>query len=250
MEIMIPYVQNFLIILLRVSIFFVLLPFFGSRNLPAQFKIGFIVALAFILTPIVEIPHLQTSIPSLVIREVLLGIVLGLTARLIFFAVETAGQIMAGVMGLSIASSFNPEMGQSTELARIYGMLAMLIFLSLDAHHDLIYIFVKSYEWIPSGQIHINNLIPQIISEGSRMFVIALKLSAPIVIIMLITNLLMGFLSKAAPQMNVFFIGYPLFIFVGFLVIFISIPIFINVLGNYMGNIKNDMQGIIAIGRS
>lgn len=248
-EIFTQYIPNFLLILLRVGVFFTLLPFYGSKNLPAQFKIGLIIAITLILTPVIEMNIAKNDIPILVVREVLFGIILGLTARLIFFAVEMAGQIMSNAMGMSIASSFNPDMGQSTEIARLYGMITMLIFLAVDAHHDLIFIFVRSYEWIPSGQFEIRNLIPKIISDGSRLFLISLKLSAPVVIVMLITNLLLGFLYRAAPQMNIFFIGYPIYIFVGLLVMLICIPVFINVLGGHIGTIKDDMLKAIAIGR-
>jgi flagellar biosynthetic protein FliR len=243
------YTANFLLILLRVSIFFSLLPLYGNSSLPAQFKIGFIVAMALILTPVVEVKVTDTEIPLLVMREVMFGLVLGTTARLVFFAVDMAGQMMSNAMGLSVATVFNPEMGQSTELANLYGIIAILLFLAMDAHHDLIYVFAKSYEWLPSGQIEINKLIPGMISGGGRMFVIAVKISAPVVVIMLIVNLLLGFMYKAAPQMNVFFVGYPVYIFVGLVVILLSIPVFAHVLGGYFSSIKDEMARVVAMAR-
>lgn len=239
------YVPNFLLILLRVSIFFSLLPLYGNKSLPAHFKIGFIIAMTLVLTPVVDAKASTNEIPLLVVRELLFGIALGLTARFVFFAVEISGQLMSTAIGLSMASIFNPEMGQSTEIGSLYGIFAMLLFLVMDAHHDLIYIFVKSYEWLPSGHIEVKNLIGEIMAGSGRMFVIALKLSAPLVIIMLVVNILFGFIYKAAPQMNVFFVGYPVYIFVGFLVMIISIPVFTHVLGGYFNTIKDDMYRII-----
>jgi flagellar biosynthetic protein FliR len=249
MDIFAKYIYNFLFILLRAGIVLSLLPFFGSKNFPAQFKIGFIIAIALILTPIVELNISGIGIPLIVMREVIAGIILGLTARFIFFAVEMAGQVISNAMGISIATIFNPEFGQSTEIARLYGMMAMLIFLAMDAHHDLIYVFVKSYEWLPGGHINVQSLVTEVVSVSGKIFIIALKISAPVVIAMLISSLLLGFIYKAAPQMNIFFIGYPIYIFVGFTVILIGLPVFIHVISGYLNGIKDEMIRVIAIAR-
>src|SRR4030067_708783 len=192
MDIFEQYIYNFLFILLRAGIVISLLPFFGSKNFPVQFKIGFVIDIALVLTPIVELNISKTGVPLTVMHEVVVGIILGLTARFIFFAVEMAGQVVSNAMGLSIATIFNPDFGQSTEIARFYGMMAMLIFLS---------------------------------------------------------SFLLGFIYKAAPQMNIFFIGYPVYIFVGFVVILIGIPVFTHVIGGYLNGIKDEMIRVIAIAR-
>lgn len=248
-EIFSKYLPPFLFILLRTSIVLSFLPVFSNRNLPLQFKIGFVVLIALVLSPIVEVKITLSDLPFVVIQEVLFSIVLGSAARAIFMAVEMAGQIMSNVMGLSIATAFNPEMGQSTEVARFYGLTAMLIFLTIDAHHDLIYAFVKSYEILQPGSIHVENLVSRAISGGSKLFIIALKLSAPVVIVMFILNIVFGFLYKAAPQMNIFFISFPVFIFVGFLVMLISIPVFINVLVDNFGAVKDELERVLALAR-
>lgn len=248
-EIFSKYLPSFLFILLRTSIVLSFLPVFSSRNLPLQFKIGFVVVIALVLAPIVEVKITLSDLPFLVMQEVLFGIVLGSAARAIFMAVEMAGQMMSNVMGLSIATAFNPEMGQSTEVARFYGLTAMLIFLTIDAHHDLIYVFVKSYEILQPGSIHTDNLITRAITGGSKLFIMALKLSAPVIIIMFVLNIVLGFLYKAAPQMNIFFIGYPVFIFVGFFVMLISMPVFINVLVDNIGAVRDEMARVLALAR-
>src|SRR4030065_2904461 len=128
MDIFEQYIYNFLFILLRAGIVISLLPFFGSKNFPAQFKIGFVIAIALVLTPIVELNISKIGIPLAVIKEVVVRIYPGLTARFVFFAVEMAGQVASNAMGLSIATVFKPDFGQSTEIARFYGMMAILIF--------------------------------------------------------------------------------------------------------------------------
>lgn len=249
-DILSSYLPNFLLILLRTSIFMSIVTPFGSKTLPAQFKIGFAVAIALVLTPIIKFDVSTTEIPVIVIQEIMFGIVLGSAAKLIFYAVDIAGRIMSGSMGLSIATAFNPDIGESTEVSTFYWVIIMLVFFATDAHHDLIYIFARSYELLPSGHININNLIvDKAVSVGSKMFIIALKISAPLIIIMLISNLLLGFIYKASPQMNIFFISFPIYIFVGFFVMLIGLPVFINISSGYLSAIKDEMARVIAVSK-
>ncbi|HMK50597.1 MAG TPA: flagellar biosynthetic protein FliR [Thermodesulfovibrionales bacterium] len=241
-----PYIHNFLFILLRAGIVIVLLPFFGSANFPAQIKIGLAVAVAVILAPIIDIkiPG-KGAIPLMVIHEVLLGMTFAFVARVVFFAIEMAGQMISNAMGLSIANVFNPEIGQSTEMSQLLGFIVMLVFLSMDAHHDLIYMFVRSYEWLPAGEMSIGNLVPVVVSLGSTMFIIALKLSAPVILTMVISHMLLGFVYKAAPQINIFFVAYPIYIVVGLVVLIVGMPVLLGVTGNYIGTIKDEMARVL-----
>ncbi|MDA8168184.1 MAG: flagellar biosynthetic protein FliR [Nitrospiraceae bacterium] len=241
------YLPNFLFILLRAGIVLGFLPFFSSSTFPAKFKIGFVVALSIVLTPVIQfkIPD-RGTIAGVIVREMILAVALGMAARAIFWAIDMSGQIMSTAMGLSMATVFNPDMGQSTEFAQLYGTIAMLVFLALNIHHELIYAFVKSYEWIPLGSINTGKLMAAVVPLGGKMIAIALKISAPVIIIMLILNLLLGFLYKAAPQMNIFFIGYPLYMIVGFTLMILALPVFIYVFQCYFTQIKTEMLGIMA----
>ena len=247
MEILAEYIPNFLFILLRAGIIIMLLPFFGSMSFPARLKIGFAVAIALILTPIVEFKVPAKGIPLIVFHEIILGVAFGFAARFVFFAIEIAGQVVSNTMGLTVAHIFNPDMGQSTELSQLFGFIAMLVFLSMDAHHDLISIFVKSYEWLPPGEISVGNVIPVVLSLGSTMFLIALKVSTPVVITMVISHIILGFVYKAAPQINIFFVAYPVYLFVGFVVILVGMPVFVNLMGGYLGGVKDEITKVIAI---
>lgn len=249
-EFFLKYLPAFLFVFLRTGIVMSFLPVFSSKSLPAQFKIGLIVAFSLILTPIVDVGSITLSdLPFYVIQEVLFGIALGSVARGIFMAVEMAGQIMSNVMGLSIATVFNPEIGQSTEIARLYSLIAIMIFLATDIHHHFIYVFIRSYELLPPGSIYGENLLTRVITGGAKLFFLAFKLSAPVLIIMLILNLVFGFLYRTVPQMNIFFITYPVFIFVGFLVMLLSIPFLVNVLVNNFGALRNEMERVLSLGR-
>jgi flagellar biosynthetic protein FliR len=243
------YIPNFLFILLRAGIMVSMLPFLSTTNFPAKIKIGLAVAIALILAPVVEFKVERPEIPLVVMREIFFGMALGFAGRLVFFAVDMAGQLMSTATGLSMASVFNPEIGQSTEISMVYGVIAMFVFLSLDAHHELITIFIKSYEWLPAGHLDVQSLISPIIFMGSKMFLIAIKVSAPVVILMLVANILLGFMYKAAPQINIFFVAYPIYIVLGFSVMLLSMPVFIYVVGDYFMGIKDDMLRAIAAAR-
>ncbi|MCX7913351.1 MAG: flagellar biosynthetic protein FliR [Thermodesulfovibrionales bacterium] len=249
-ELSLKYLPIFLFILLRTSIVMSFLPVFSSKSLPAQFKIGFIIAIALILTPIVEMESINLSeLPFYVIQEVLFGIALGSVARAIFMAVEMAGQIISNAMGLSIATVFNPEIGQSTEIGRLYSLIAITIFLATDIHHVFIYVLVKSYELLPAGSINADNLITRLITGGAKLFVLAFKLSAPVLLVMFVLNIVFGFLYRAAPQINIFFTTYPIFIFVGLMVMLLSLPFFINALVQNFGELRNELDRVLSMGR-
>jgi len=223
-----------------------MLPFLSTSNFPGRIKIGFAVAIALILSPILDFKVDRSEIPLIVIREVAFGMALGFSARLIFFAVDMAGQLMSTASGLSMSSILNPEIGQSTEISMVYGIMAMFIFLSMDAHHDVITIFIKSYEWLPAGHINVQSLALAIISMGSKMFIITIKISAPVVVIMLIANIMLGFIYKAVPQINIFFVAYPIYIVLGFTVMILCVPVFAYVMEGYFSGIKDDMLRAIA----
>jgi flagellar biosynthetic protein FliR len=217
--------------------------------MPSQFKVGLAVMISILLAPVVQFEIAESNIPMLVLKELLLGIALGLTVRFVFMAVNMAGQFISYIMGMSIAQVFNPEMGQSTSIAEIYGIIAMLFFLILDVHHDLIYVFVKSFEILPAGQINIMALVPVILSMMSGLFVMALKICAPVTVGLLISHLLMGFLYKAAPQMNIFFVTMPLNIFLGFLLIILSIPVFEYLMGVKFSDLRSEMVRIVTLAK-
>jgi len=250
METFTPYLPNFLFIFLRAGIVLMMLPFFGSMSFPPQFKIGIIAAVSLVLAPVVDIQFTRALIPAMVVREVFFGMVFGLASRFVLYAVDIAGSIMSTSSGLSIATTFSPDFGSSLEVARLYSIIAMLLFLAMDIHHDLIAVFVKSYEWVPVGTANLSGLVGAGVSFATKIFIIALKLSAPVVIIMLITHILMGFIYKAAPQINIFFIGFPVYIFLGFLTMMIGLSVFASVMGGYFNGIKDELGRVLIMMKS
>ena len=243
------YFTTFLFILLRTSIIVALLPVIGGSQIPSQFKIGLTVFIALLLTPVVKFQIVENQLAMLVVREIFLGIALGLTVRFIFLAVNMGGIFISHTMGMSMGTVFNPDLGHSTQVAEVYGAMLMLFFLVADIHHDLIFVLVKSFELLPGGQLNILNVIPQIVAMMGKLFVVALKIAAPVFVGVLITYLLSGFLYKVAPQLNIFFIVMPLNIFLGFMLMAASIPAFKYILGVNFSTIRDEMIRIIMIAK-
>ncbi|HTF99340.1 MAG TPA: flagellar biosynthetic protein FliR [Nitrospirota bacterium] len=240
-------IPNFLIILLRASIVLNMLPFLGSTSFPAQFRIGTAVAVALVLTPVLEFQAPKASIAAVAGREVLFGMIFGFAARFVFYAVDTAGQVISNATGMSMATIINPEIGQSTEISQLLSIIATLVFFAVDAHHELILLFVKSFEWVPAGTASVSGVMSACVPLATQLFILAIKLSAPVLIIMLSTNILLGFVSKAAPQMNVFFVGYPVYLFLGLFTMLVCLPAYTYVLGRYFQGIPEELGRVMVL---
>jgi flagellar biosynthetic protein FliR len=243
------YFSNFLVLLIRLGVILFLLPFWSGKQFPRQFKIGFVLAVAYVLAPVIPMEIRNQDIITIIIQEILLGATLGFAVRVVFLAVEFAGTLISDAMGTSIAAVFNPEMGQSTEISTILGLMAMLLFLALDLHHDLISMIVKSYEILPVGHLRIDNLLLKGISVGGQIFVLAIKIAAPILVGMIIVNVLMGFIYKAAPQVNIFFVSLPVYVFIGLLILFLSTPLLFNFLGAQFSGLKDEINRILFLAK-
>jgi flagellar biosynthetic protein FliR len=243
------HITNFLFILLRAGIFISLLPVIGGKQLPGQFRIGFAVFISMLLTPVVSFKIAENSIPILVLKEIIIAMALGLTVRFVFLAVNMAGTFISYTMGLSAAQVFNPEIGSDTLISEIYGVMTMLIFLVMDAHHDLIFVFVKSFELLPVGKLNVGPLLPVIVAMVSGLFVMAIKIAAPVMVGLMIVQLLSGFLYKVAPQMNIFFVALPLNIFLGIMLMILSIPVFEYVLGMRFSDLRGEMIRLLMMAK-
>ena len=241
-ELFSTYFASFLLVLLRGGVFLAMLPFYGSRTVPAQLKIGLVLALALVLAPVVDVPVAADGVAVLLVREVVLGAALGFIARFVFFGVETGAHVVSTAMALGSPAVFNPEFGQTTEVARFYTLLAMLVFLATDAHHHLLYVFVESYKWVPGGEVDVRALGAVVVGVTAQMFVLALKVSAPVVVMMLVTNVVLGFIYRLAPQINIFFVGFPLYIVVGLLVMTVGVGVVVAVTDAQFGVMRDEMM--------
>jgi len=234
MELFLPYLPNALLIFCRITSFFVVAPVFSSRNVPAPFKIGLAFFVTWILFAAVGMNEQPVTMDSLyaltVIREILVGLLLGFLAYLFFTAVQVAGSFTDMQMGFGMANVIDPMTGTSTPLlGNLKYMVATLLFLTFNGHHHLLQAIMDSYQWIPLQNELFTKLYSGEISEFllqsfTKMFSLAFQLAAPLVVSLFLADVGLGILAKTAPQFNVFVIGLPLKILIGFLILLLMIP--------------------------
>lgn len=244
----------FALVLARVAGLFSAIPMFGARLVPARVKMPLIFSMALLIFPIIRpqvIPVADDSISLmlLVVREALIGLTLGLISQFLFAAVELCGQLVGTQMGLSIASQFDPTTQNNVPTMAIFqGALATLIFLSLGVHHFFIKGIVESYQVIPLGAWHVSGgLLKFLIQTSTGIFIIAIKLAAPVSVALLATSVALGIVARSFPAMNVFMVSMPLNIGIGFLILGISLPVFLRVLQGSFGGMVDQMRSLFRL---
>jgi flagellar biosynthetic protein FliR len=204
-------------------------PLYGNKQVPARVKIGLSVLLAIIVAPTLgELPSVGIGSPQglwILVQQIFIGIAMGFSIRLIFTAVEMAGEFAGLQMGLGFASFYDPINASFTPvIAQFLGVLSILIFLALNGHLLLISALAESFQTLPIGSMMQTKGIYGVANLGGSIFEFALQLSLPIVAALLITNLALGILTRAAPQLNLFAVGFPITVAMGFLVLALSMP--------------------------
>lgn len=203
-------------------------PILSSRAMPLRVKILLGFLLATTIAPLVTAPVPNSDFLLLLIQNILVGIIIGFSLRLIFAAIEFAGDIAGLQIGLGFALLIDPMSSRQTPLiGNFFGVLASLVFLAINGHLMLIIQLVESFKVIPlngEGLQLINFSV--VVSWGSELFKIALLLSLPVVVVLLIVNISLGIMARIAPQLSIFSVGFSLSLVVGLLVLWVSLPYF------------------------
>jgi flagellar biosynthesis protein FliR len=215
---------SFFLTLFRISLLVFLLPFFGGENAPVPVKAALCMVLALGLWPHLSFaadsfPAHPFTIALMILGELLLGLVLGLVVRILFAAIQTGGQLVGFQMGFAMVNVVDPSTGVSQAVtAHFLYMTSLLTFLSLNGHLYLLHALTGSFTLVPPGGLLITPaLSDQLLRFSSQIFVLAIKIASPVMIALFLVDLSLALVAKAAPQMNVIFVGFPLKIAVGFL---------------------------------
>jgi len=226
-----PEVITLILIFGRAGGLIVSAPFWGSRVVPVLVRVWIAMLLAIATYPLVPIVSLPggTTIFSLLMAlagEILLGLVLGWMAQMLFAAMRLAGQEIEIKCGLGLLNLVDPnEGGQSGIFAAFLELTAGLIFFSLNGHLLLIRALSSSYSVFPlAGEKFATRLLEGLISSTGEIFTIALRVSAPVVIGLLLSDIVLGIISRAIPQMNVFIVAQPLQLGLVLLLLLVSLP--------------------------
>ncbi|SHG44498.1 flagellar biosynthetic protein FliR [Massilia sp. CF038] len=205
-------------------------PLYGNNSVPMSSKIILGVLLALIIAP--AIPALPAADPMslagllILIQELLIGAAIGFSVRIVFAAVEMAGEVASLTMGLGFASVFDPQTrGRSSAVSQFLALVATMAFLSVNGHLVLLEVLAESFITLPVSATPVSAAAPyELVKWAAVIFNVGLQLCLPIVAALLITNVALGILTRAAPQLNIFGIGFPISLGVGILVISMALP--------------------------
>jgi len=223
-----------MLIFLRVSALMILIPVLGHKLVPQPVKTGLILLITFLLYPVVS-PHVQAIRPEpvsfvlLAVQEMLFAGVLALLANLIFATVQFAGQVMSIQMGMSIANVFDPATSaQGAIVAQFASVFAMLLWLSSGAHHMFILALANSFTVLPIGEAWSFQGWGLLNDAAAQMFALALRLMAPVLLLLFFINVSLGLVSRAVPQIQVFFVSFPITLGMGLLALSLAFPAVIS----------------------
>ena len=207
-------------------------PIFGNRTVPGRVKIGVAFMLTLLLIPTLDPspPVAVGSAPGMLIlmQQIMIGIAMGLAMRIVFTAVEMAGNLAGLQMGLGFATFFDPINGtQVPVIGQFTGLVAILMFLSMNGHLVVITALSESFHVLPITAEPLSALGWKTLAGwGGEVFLAGVLISLPVVTALLITNVSIGIMTRAAPQLNIFAVGFPLTIAAGFLMLYLTLPFY------------------------
>ncbi|WP_064093699.1 flagellar biosynthetic protein FliR [Rossellomorea aquimaris] len=237
MEELVPILSVYLLVFVRVSAFFVTMPLFSYRNIPAQHRIAFSVVLSWIMYYTLDAKAFEINGQYflLIMKEAMIGLLIGFVAYMIVSAIQIAGGFIDFQMGFAIANVIDPQTGaQSPLMGQYLYTFALLLLLALNGHHLLLDGIFYSYQlipidspWIPFGD---EELVDYLINAFNSMFIIAFQMSIPVVATLFLVDVALGIVARTVPQLNVFVVGFPIKIAVAFIVLFIVMGVMFAVM--------------------
>lgn len=226
------FVQQYFLPFARIGALLMTMPVIGTRIVPARSRIVaafFLTAMVVpILPPLQVAPSLSMGTVILVIHELLIGLALGFGMQVAFQVFVLTGQYLAMKMGLGFASMNDPTNGvQTTVLSQFYLVLVTLTFVVMNGHLLLIELLLQSFQTLPPTQFQFQREQAfQVVSLGSWLFASALVISLPVMTSLLVVNMAFGVMSRAAPQLNIFAVGFPFTLICGMLLVWLGLGTF------------------------
>ena len=224
------FIGIFLWPLFRVAGLIMTAPIFGAKTVPVRARLGLSVAVTVLVMPLLPPgPSIDAFSPSAVMiiaMQLLIGVLMGFTLQLVLSAVVTGGQVIAMQMGLGFAAMVDPQNGAQTPvLSQFYVIMVVLVYLALNGHLVLFQVLVDSFTWMPVASVGLEAVdFHLLVRWASTVFSGAIGLAIPAIASLLIVNFTFGILTRAAPQMNIFAVGFPITMLLGFGVVFATIP--------------------------
>lgn len=237
MEELYPRLTILLLIIVRISAFFVTMPLFSHRTIPATHRIGIAIMLSWMMyyTLDAEPFEINGEYILLIIKEAAVGLFLGLIAYIILSAIQIGGNFIDFQMGFAMANVIDPQTGaQSPLIGQYLYTLAILLLLATNGHHLILDGIFFSYQYIPLDQVTLGFGDPMtaelIVKAFAATFVIAFQMAAPVVAVLFLVDVALGIVARTSPQFNIFVIGFPIKITVAFIVLIVLMGVTFQVI--------------------
>lgn len=230
---LVAMLQSWLWPFFRVAGLLMSAPVIGTRSVPIRIRLILAIAITIVLVPVLPVPapiEVFSAIGVLTsLQQVLIGLAMGLTVRVIFVVLEVAGQLIGQLMGLMLASMVDPQNGNQVPIiGQFYLLLATLLFLGLDGHLVLIEALANSFQLLPVSTEGISrDAVWEFLTWTSTVLATGVLIALPAVASLLIVNLSFGVMTRASPQLNIFAVGFPLMIILGVFIIMFTLADFI-----------------------
>ncbi len=238
----------------RMSGIFMFAPIFGTRSVPMFMKVGLVAVTTYLFFVTIPMSKNVADVHLLVyaiyiLKELSIGIAIGYVAQILFGAIQFAGKMIDMMMGLHVASVFDPMTHEQQSLmGQLLYIMAIFFFLQVDGHHIVIEAVGRSFYTLPIGALSIHHsLIDFFIQIVNTIFLVGLQIAAPIAAILFLIDFSLGLVAKAVPQMNVFLLGMPLKIMIGFMFLMVMLIYILPVLSQLFGTIRADIQKMILL---
>ena len=240
-----------------IFVFIRILTFLGCINVifpsgtPKVFKVMFSIFISFIISPFIQADIAVHSLSQLIIyalMETLTGLVFGFITNMCFNSLKIAGSLIDQQLGLSMANIYDPNTNtQNTLIETILYWLGVMIFFSMNGHHQLIAGIQNSFNLVKVGQLILSGNFDYVINVFVQCFIIGIKIAIPMILSLLIAELLIGFISKSVPQLNVMVVSMPLKLLMGIIFIMIALPFLINKMHHLFNQIPSILDGTLSM---
>lgn len=237
--------RTYILVLLRVSIFLFMFPVFSSPVFPATLKMGFAMVISLLFYSVVPVdltrfPLDVISTGLLVLAELMVGLALGLSLRIFFGAVQLAGEMIGFQMGFSMINVVDPQSGANVSIMDQIGYwVCVVVFLVINGHHIIISALINSFELVPIGVFVMQKiLVLKLLDLTGALFVVGIKIGAPVMAALFFVSVGFGLVSKFAPQMNVMIVAFPLKIVAGLFLFGLTLEVIVIVTREYVEGFK------------
>lgn len=241
----------FTLVFLRISALLVMIPIIGERAVPVRVKGGLAILVSMLVSSSVSVD--MSTLPAegeifalaiVMLGEIMIGVAIGFITKILFAGIQFAGEMIGTQIGFSIVNVIDPVTStQVSVIAEFQHLIALLIYLSIDAHHTLISAIVDSYRVVsPFSYSFSGSLMNHMLLLSKELFVMAVKISAPIMAVLLFTNVALGVVARTVPQINVFIVGFPVQIAVGLTVFGLTAPVFVLLVQRALSRLNSEVM--------